>query len=563
MKYSDYPYERICVEEQNELLNERLERFNNAQSADEQIAVIREMDRTRRQYMHHANFTELNFERDVRNEEAKAEKKYHDSIRADLEEIDDRWKQAVVASPFKEELKKEWGPTFLDKLEMELKTFHPSIKEMRKQEMDLQTEHSELMAGAKIEFEGGTYNLDGMEPFQKDPDRSVRKRAWKAKFAWYEENADAFDDLYDRMVKLRHRIATTLGYGNFAELAYLRMGRIDYGPEEVARYRKQIVDLVVPVVRKLHEQKKKILGLDPLYSYDGIHFKEGNPKPRGTPDEIVAATQEMYREMSPESGEFFDIMVDEELLDLVNREGKMPSGFCTNFPPYKRPYIFCNFNGTDRDVRILIHEAGHAFQFYSSRNQPLLDYMKSTSETNEIHSMAMEVLTWPWMEKFFGGEADRYRYMHAGTSLAFLPWGACGDHFQDWVYENPGATPQERKQQWLELESVYLPTCNYDDLAFPKTGGAWQMIPHFYQCPFYFIDYVIAQTCAFQYWIRNEENPGETWKSYLKLCQAGGSLHFKQLIELAELQSPFEEGCLESIVEKVSAWLDAVDVAKL
>ena len=211
MKYSDYPYERISVEEQNELLNERLERFNNAQSADEQIAVIREMDRTRRQYVHHANFTELNFERDVRNEEAKAEKKYHDSIQPDLEEIDDRWKQAVVASPFKEELKKEWGPTFLDKLEMELKTFHPNIKEMRKQEMDLQTEHRELMAGAKIEFEGGTYNLDGMETFQKDPDRSVRKRAWKAKFGWYENNADAFDDLYDRMVKLRHRIATTLG----------------------------------------------------------------------------------------------------------------------------------------------------------------------------------------------------------------------------------------------------------------------------------------------------------------------------------------------------------------
>jgi M3 family oligoendopeptidase len=177
--------------------------------------------------------------------------------------------------------------------------------------------------------------------------------------------------------------------------------------------------------------------------------------------------------------------------------------------------------------------------------------------------MAMEFLTWPWLEKFFGEEADRYRYMHAATSFAFLAYGACVDHFQHWVFENHEATPRERKQQWLELEAVYLPTRDYDDLAFPKAGGAWQMQLHFYQYPFYYIDYVIAQTCAFQYWIRNEEDPEKTWESYLKLCQAGGSLHFKQLIELAGLQSPFEEGCLESIVEKVSAWLDAVDVDKL
>ncbi len=563
MKYSDLHYERISVEEQDKLLNERLERFNNAASAEEQIAVIKEVDQTRRENISYFAMASLNFKRDLRDEAAKAEKEYYDSILPAMEEIDNRWKQAVVASPFKEELKKEWGPTFLDKLEIELKTFEPKIMEMRKQEMDLINEHTELVAGAKIDFEGATYNLAGMEPFQKDKDRSVRTRAWEAKFGWYEQNAEAFDDLYDRMVKLRHKIATTLGYENFIELAYKRMGRIDYGPEEVARYRQRIVDLVVPVVRKLYEQKKEILGLDPLYYYDGIHFKEGNPKPKGTPEDMVIASQEMYREMSPESGEFFDRMMDEDLLDLVNREGKMPGGFCTGFPAYGRPYIFCNFNGTDMDVRVLLHEAGHAFQVYSSRNQPLYDYMWATAETSEIHSMAMEFLTWPWLDKYFGEEADRYRYMHMGTSFAFLAYGACVDHFQHWVFENPEATPRERKQQWQELEGIYLPTWDYDDLAFPKAGGAWQMQLHFYQYPFYYIDYVIAQTCAFQYWVRNEENPKKTWESYLKLCQAGGSLHFKQLIELAELQSPLEEGCLESIVEKVSTWLDGVDAAKL
>jgi M3 family oligoendopeptidase len=563
MKYSEFHYERISVEEQNELLNERLERFNNAESADEQIAVIKEVDESYRKYVSYASIADLNFNRDVRDEEAKAEKEYYDSIGPNMAEIDNRWEKAVDASPFKSELRREWGDTFLKQIEMDLKTFDPKIMDMLRQETDFEREHSELIAGAKIEFDGTTYNLAGLSPFHQHKDRAVRKRSYAAKFKWFEENAEAFDDLYDRLVKLRHRMATTLGCENFIELAYLRMGRSDYGPKEVAIYRQQIVESVVPVVQKLLEQKKGILGLDHLYFYDGINFKEGDPKPKGTPDEMVVAAQEMYHELSPDAGEFFDLMVDEELLDLVNREGKMPGGFCTGFPAYKRPYIFSNFNGTDGDVVVLTHEAGHAYQGYASRNQPLISYLWPTAESAEIHSMSMEFLTWPWMDKFFGEETERFKYKHLAGSLAFLPYGACVDHFQHWVFEHPDATPRERKEQWSELESIYLPNRDYDDLAFPKSGGFWQMQTHIYQSPFYYIDYTLAQTCAFQYWIRNEENPEETWGSYHRLCQSGGSLPFTGLIKLAELQSPFEEGCLESIVEKVSAWLDGVDVTKL
>ena len=563
MKYSEFHYERISIEEQNELLNERLERFNNAKSVDEQIAVIKEMDESYRKYASYAKIANLNFNRDVRDEDAKAEKEYYDSIGPNMAEIGNRWDKAVDASPFKSELRREWGDTFLKQIEMGLKTFDPKIMGMLRQETDFKQEYSELLAGAKIEFDGKTYNLTGLGPFHQHKDRSVRKRSQVARFKWFEENAEAFDDLYDRLVKLRHRMATTLGFENFIELAYLRMGRSDYGPEEVATYRRQIVESVVPVVQKLLEQKKGILGLDHLYYYDGINFKEGDPKPKGTPDEMVVAAQEMYHELSPDAGEFFDLMVDEELLDLVNREGKMPGGFCTGFPAYKRPYIFSNFNGTDRDVLVLTHEAGHAYQNYASRNQPLISYLWPTLESAEIHSMSMEFLTWPWMDKFFGEETERFKYKHLAGSLVFLPYGACVDHFQHWVFEHPEATPKERKEQWSELESIYLPDRDYDDFAFPKSGGFWQAQQHIYQSPFYYIDYTLAQTCAFQYWIRNEENPEETWESYHRLCQAGGSLPFTGLIKLAELQSPFEEGCLESIVEKVSAWLDGVDVAKL
>ena len=563
MKYSEFPYKRLTVDSQNALMVDWLVRFEDAESAEDQITVLEEVDDASREYASYVSIASLNFSRNINDEAAKSEKDYYDSIGPDIQEVYNKLDQAVDASRFKADLTEKWGATFLEKIEMELKTFDPKIMDMLRKETELRNEYTKLTAGAKIEFDGKSYNLAGLGPFHTHEDRDLRKRSVAARFQWFEDNADEFDELYDKLVKLRHDIATTLGYKNFVELGYLRMGRSDYGPDEVANFRKQIVDHVVPIVTELLEQKKSILGLDHLYFYDGINFKEGDPKPKGTPEELVAGAQEMYHELSPETGEFFDIMVNEELMDLVNREGKRPGGFCTSFPKYDRPYIFSNFNGTDHDITVLTHEAGHAFQCYSSRNQPLVSYLWPTMEAAEIHSMSMEFFTWPWMEQFFKEETDRFKYKHIAGSLSFLPYGACVDHFQHWVYENPEATPKDRKNKWLELESIYLPNRDYDDIEFPKSGGIWQGQLHIYQMPFYYIDYTLAQTCAFQFWMKSEENREKAWDDYVRLCKAGGSLPFTGLVELAGLELPFDDGCLESVVEKVSNWLDSVNVSSL
>ena len=561
MKYSEFPYKRLTVDSQNALMVDWLVRFKDAESAADQITVLEEVDDASREYASYVSIASLNFSRNINDEAAKSEKDYYDSIGPDIQEVYNKLDQAVDASRFKADLTEKWGATFLKNIEMELKTFDPKIMDMLRKETDLRNEYTKLSAGAKIEFDGKSYNLAGLGPFHTHEDRDLRKRSYAARFQWFEEHADEFDDLYDKLVKLRHEIATTLGYNNFVELGYLRMGRSDYGPDEVANFRKQIVDHVVPIVTRLLEQKKAILGLDHLYFYDGINFKEGDPKPKGTPEELVEGAQKMYHELSPETGEFFDIMVNEELMDLVNREGKRPGGFCTSFPKYDRPYIFSNFNGTDHDITVLTHEAGHAFQCYSSRNQPLVSYLWPTMESAEIHSMSMEFFTWPWMERFFKEETDRFKYKHIAGSLSFLPYGACVDHFQHWVYENPEATPKDRKNKWLELESIYLPNRDYDDIEFPKSGGIWQGQLHIYQMPFYYIDYTLAQTCAFQFWIKSVENREKAWDDYVRLCKAGGSLSFTGLVELAGLELPFKDGCLKSVVDQVTKWLDEVDVA--
>ena len=563
MKYSELHYERIDVDVSRKLMQGMVERLNSASTFDEHLKVIKNVDQFNRDYASYAAMASLNFSRDIHDEDAKAEKEYYDSIGPDMMECLEIYDKAINNSKYKVEISNKLGETFLKQVEMSLKTFDPKIKKMLKEETVLRNRYTKLTAGAQINYEGKKYNLAGLGPFHSSRERSVRRNSYHARFDWFSKNSAELDEIYDNLVKLRHRMATELGYKNFVQLGYMRMGRSDYGPEDVAKFRKQIVKNVVPVVKTLHAKKKVILGLDSIYFYDNINFKEGDPKPKGTPKHLVEQAQRMYRELSPETGEFFDLMVNEDLMDLVNRNGKRPGGFCTSFPKYKRPYIFSNFNSTDHDITVLTHEAGHAFQYYSARNQPLMSYCWPTMESAEIHSMSMEFLTWPWMDSFFKEDTERFKYKHVAGSLSFLPYGACVDHFQHWVYENPNVSPVERNEKWLQLETVYLPTRDYADLSFPRSGGIWQGQSHIYQSPFYYIDYTLAQTCAFQFWKKSEQNPAEAWNDYLRLCRAGGSLPFTKLVKLANLELPFNKNCLASVVKHVTNWLDGIDPQRL
>ncbi len=562
-KYSEYEYKRVDVETLSSEVDVLIQTFQDAETVDVQHDVIRKVNDIFSNVSTYRAIAQLNFSRDTENEAYKAENEFYDNIGPSIAELSTMFSKVVLASKFREDLEKKWGKQYFVLKEMELKSFDPKIKDILLEITKLKNEYTILLAGAKIEFQGKTYNLSGLAPFHTDADRSIRKASYEARFSFYEEHADKLDDLYDKLVKLRHQMAIELGYNNYVPLGYMKMGRSDYDATDIAKYRQGIVDHVVPLVGKLLDLRKKVLGLDTLYIYDGINFIEGNPKPKGTPDELIKAAQKMYHELSPETGEFFDMMINEDLMDLVNRNGKAGGGFCTGFPDYERPYIFANFNGTSHDVTVLTHEAGHAFQSYLSRKQPLLEYLWPSMESAEIHSMSMEFITWPWMDRFFKEETDRFKYMHMMDAVKFLPYGACVDHFQHWVYENPKATPSERKGKWAELETIYLPNKNYDDIDFLNAGGLWQGQLHIYQMPFYYIDYTLAQICAFQFWMKYEENKDGAWADYLTLCGAGGSLPFTGLITLANLMSPFEGGVLKDITSKIEEWLDSIDVESL
>ena len=222
-------------------------------------------------------------------------------------------------------------------------------------------------------------------------------------------------------------------------------------------------------------------------------------------------------------------------------------------------FIFSNFNGTSNDIDVLTHEAGHAFQTFCSRHLGLEEYYFPTSEAAEIHSMSMEFLTWPWMDLFFNGQTDKYKFAHLSHSLTFLPYGVAVDEFQHYMYEHPEISPQERNAYWRSLEKKYLPHRTYENNDYLEAGGYWQRQSHIYKNPFYYIDYTLAQICAFQFWIKSNENRTGAMVDYIRLCREGGSKSFLELVKVAGLKSPFEEETLSEAVSAVNSWLQKVD----
>ena len=462
------------------------------------------------------------------------------------------YSKVLFESPHRAYMESKIGKVPFKNIEIALKAFDEKLIPLMQEENALSSRYTKVIASAKIPFDGEVYNLSLMGKFTTSNDRDVRKRAWKAVSDFFVTVADELDEIYDLLVKNRTAQAKMLGYENYVELGYYRMNRNCYDKAMVENFRKQIKEVFVPFAEKLHEERRERLGIEKLKYYDnGIYFLNGNPAPTGTPEEILKAGQDMYRELSPETAEFFDFMMENELFDVLGRKTKRAGGYMTFLPNYKSPFIFANFNGTSGDVDVITHECGHAFQGFVTRNEEIREFTDITMETAEIHSMSMEYFTYDWMGNFFGDRKDDYYKMHLADSAIFVPYGTMVDEFQHHVYENPDMTPTERNALWLKLESEYRPYLDYEDIPFFSTGGWWQRQLHIYQMPFYYIDYVIASICAMQFKTMMDEDYKKAWDNYLKLCKLSARDFFTNMIKEVGLNSPFEDGCIAALVEKL------------
>jgi len=486
-----------------------------------------------------------------------------DEISPIISNYSTKFEKILVKAKYRKDVENAYGKYLLKMYEGHLKSFDEKIIPELIEENKLSSKYDEILGSAQIEFNGGKYNLSQMGKFQCGPDREIRKEASIKVDKWWGAHEAEVADIYDQLVKLRDKMAKKLGFKNFIELGYLKLGRTDYDAKMVEGYRKQIQTEVVPVAQKLLKQQIKPLNIKNPQAYDyNLKFKSGNPTPVGNKDALVKAAKKMYESLSTESGEFFNFMINHNLMDLEAKKGKAPGGYCTFFPVYKAPFIFSNFNGTDGDVNVLTHEGGHALQAYLSADIKVPEYQSPTLEACEIHSMSMEFFAWPYMENFFGKDAEKYKYSHLADAIEFLPYGITIDEFQHWVYENPNATHEERCAKWLEIEKMNLPHLRFDDQPTFGHGARWMRQSHIFGMPFYYIDYTLAQVVAFQFLAEDMKNHNKAWKKYIKLCKLGGKLPFTGLLEKDGLRNPFKDGTVKKNIAPLIKILKSFDTSK-
>ena len=561
MKFSEMPYSRPDKDEILAKIAGFTERLKAAKSFGDAEAVLLASDQYSGELMTLATLVEIRHSIDTRDEFYSSESDWWDENMPMISEGSNAFRQAMYESPFRPAFEEKYGSVVFKNIEFQLKAFSPEIIPELQRENALVTEYDKLIASARIEFEGKTYTVAQMVPIQQDPDDARRLAAWKAVGAWFASQGTELDRLYDELVALRDSMGRKLGFGGYTRLGYYRMMR---GREEIEAFRQAVQKYVVPVASRIRKAQAERLGVAyPMSCADqSLMFRSGNPRPVGTADDIVAQAKRFYHELSPETAEFIDHMLADEMMDLLATPGKQAGGYCTELPAYHTPFIFANFNGTQGDVEVMTHEAGHAFQNWTARDIVPLDCHWAGMEASEIHSMSMEFFAWPWSEGFFGGDADKFHYSHLAGCLTFIPYGTMVDHFQHIVYEKPDMTPQERHEVWRGLMGIYQPWIRQDgDIPFFSEGRFWQRQLHIYQAPFYYIDYCLAQTMSLYFWAEIQKDLPAAWEKYYRYTKLAGTKVFTELLSASGLPSPFDEATLRGVCENAAKWLDGFSLA--
>ena len=557
MKFSDMKYVRPDMEAMKAASEKAANAISTAASADEAAAAYLEWDKISGGYntmyslcyIRHTINTEDKFYSD--------ENEFFDTSNPTFTEYGQAVSKALSESPFRKELEKRFGRVMFLNTDIFLKSFSPKIIPEMQEDNRLTTEYEKLIASAQIEFDGKTLTLSQLTPYKQSPDDSIRHKAWAAESGFYKEHADELDRIYDDLVRVRNAEAVKMGFADYVPLGYLNMCRSSYNALDVEKFREAVIKYIVPQADRLYREQAERLGVKyPLkYADTPVSYRDGNAVPKGSPEDILEAGRRFYRKLSPLTAEFFDFMMENELMDVLSRKGKAAGGYCTELTDFESPFIFANFNGTQGDVEVITHEAGHAFAAYVNRHKRPAENQLPTLESCEIHSMTMEFFGWESAEDFFGEGAAKFCRKHLEDAIKFIPYGTMVDHFQHIVYNRPELTPEERINEWKKLTAVYMPWIDLDGSPFYGEGRAWQRQTHIYERPFYYIDYCLAQTVALEFWVIMQKDRKEAFERYMKLVSLGGEETFDGLVAAAGLDTPFGDEALKTVAAAADKWL--------
>lgn len=412
--------------------------------------------------------------------------------------------------------------------------------------------HKEITGAMTVHFDGREQTLQQMALYLEQTDRTLRESAWRSVTARWLADRDALNDLYERMIAVRTRIARNAGLPDYRDYAFKMRQRFDYTPDDCLRFHDAIEEIVVPARRKLSEHRREKLALPSLRPWDFDVDPDNRPplRPFDNAGRLADGCREIFRRVDPEFARIFDTMRQRGMLDLESRKGKAPGGYQETFHEQRMPFIFMNAVGTEADVSTLLHEGGHAFHTWSCRNEPLEPYRDYPIEFAEVASMGMECLAHPHLEEFYGPDAGRARRRHLTDIVNFLPYMARVDAFQHYVYTHPDHDMPRRLDEWARLRRRFAPDEDWSGLEEAERHS-WHRKLHFFQVPFYYIEYGIAQLGALQVWLNARRDPARAVAMYRAGLTLGGSRPLPELFETAGCRFDFTAATLRPLVDAV------------
>ncbi|MBK8022915.1 MAG: M3 family oligoendopeptidase [Chloroflexi bacterium] len=429
---------------------------------------------------------------------------------------------------------------------------------------NLRLEFNKVIGAQTTTWKGETRTLRQMEPVLQSQDRAERESVWRAISTRQLQDREALNTLWGEFLRRRIQVAKNAGHPDYRSFMWKERLRFDYTPDDNQRFLDAIAEVVVPAATKLYEKRRQQLGVETLRPWDLSVDPLGREplRPFENVEELEDRAATIFERLDPELATYYGMMRDDSLLDLGNRENKGPGGYCTAFPASKRPFIFMNAVGLHGDIRTLIHEAGHAFHAFEKLKLPYSFQRNVTAEFNEVASMAMELLTFPYWSREEGGyystaDANRARVEHLEKVIHFWPYMSVVDGFQHWAYTHPeaAADPIECDLAWTRLWDRFEPYVDYTGLEADKADG-WHRKLHIYLYPFYYVDYGMAQLGALQVWMRMRSDHAGALAAYKRALALGGTATLPELYSAAGARFEFTT---ETLGEAVNLIMETIE----
>jgi oligoendopeptidase F len=424
------------------------------------------------------------------------------------------------------------------------------------EEQKMISEYDAIVGSQTVLWEGGEVTVTQLKPVYLETDREKRERAWRTATERQLADREKFNSLWQRFLGLRFALARNAGKPDFRAYMWQKLFRFDYIPEDAKKFGDAIEQAVVPAARRIYARRQQQMGLSSLrpWDLDVDPFGRQPLQPFQDENTLIQKTSAIFRQVDPQLGEYFDIMVREDLLDLMNRKNKGPGAYCDTFPLARKPFIFHNAVGIHDDVQTMLHESGHAFHVFEAGKLPYAEQLNYPMEIAEVASMSMELLAAPYLKAEKGGyynDADyaRARIEHLEGNILFWPYMAVVDSFQHWVYEHPqmAMDPQSCDAAWNERWERFMQGVDWSGLEDVKVTG-WQRKMHIFEVPFYYIEYGLAQMGAAMVWRNALRDQAGAVKAYRRALSLGNSATLPELYQAAGARLAFDAGTLGELV---------------